>query len=145
MSNARQLIAAHGLQPHPEGGWYRETFRASEEDGRATSTMIHFLLEADQHSHWHRVDADELWLWHAGDPLALRIAEDEDAAVETLVLGDTESPVRLWQGVAPEGQWQAAQPLPGPHGYAFVSCIVAPGFEFAGFELAAPGWAPRRA
>ena len=65
--------------------------------------------------------------------------------METLVLGDTESPVRLWQGVAPEGQWQAAQPLPGPHGYAFVSCIVAPGFEFAGFELAAPGWAPRRA
>ena len=111
----------------------------------ASATMIHFLLEADQSSHWHRVDADELWLWHAGDPLALRIAEDEDAAVETLVLGDTESPVRLWQGVAPEGQWQAAQPLPGPHGYAFVSCIVAPGFEFAGFELAAPGWAPRRA
>ena len=145
MRNARQLIAAHGLQPHPEGGWYRETFRASEEDGRATSTMIHFLLEADQHSHWHRVDADELWLWHAGDPLALRIAEDEDAAVETLVLGDTEGPVRLWQGVVPQDQWQAAQPLPGPHGYAFVSCIVAPGFEFAGFELAAPGWAPRRA
>ena len=76
---------------------------------------------------------------------ALRIAEDEDAAVETLVLGDTEGPVRLWQGVVPQDQWQAAQPLPGPHGYAFVSCIVAPGFEFAGFELAAPGWAPREA
>ena len=130
MSNARQLIAAHGLQPHPEGGWYRETFRASEEDGRATSTMIHFLLEADQHSHWHRVDADELWLWHAGDPLALRIVESEDA---------------LWQGVVPQGLWQAAMPLPGPNGYAFVSCVVAPGFEFDGFELAPAGWAPHLA
>ena len=79
MTNAQQLIEAHGLQPHPEGGWYRETFRAAAVDGRATSTMIHFLLEAEQHSHWHRVDADELWLWHAGDPLALRITESEDA------------------------------------------------------------------
>jgi uncharacterized protein len=143
MSNARQLIAAHGLQPHPEGGWYRETFRASEEDGRATSTMIHFLLEADQHSHWHRVDADELWLWHAGDPLALRIAETEVAPVETIVLGDAAEP--LWQGVVPQGQWQAATRLPGPHGYVFVSCVVAPGFEFDGFELAPAGWAPRLA
>ena len=143
MRNARQLIAAHGLQPHPEGGWYRETFRASEEDGRATSTMIHFLLEADQHSHWHRVDADELWLWHAGDPLALRIAESEGAQVETIVLGDASEP--LWQGVVPQGQWQAAMPLPGAHGYAFVSCVVAPGFEFDGFELAPAGWAPRLA
>ena len=143
MSNARQLIAAHGLQPHPEGGWYRETFRASEEDGRARSTMIHFLLEADQHSHWHRVDADELWLWHAGDPLALRIAETEDAPVETIVLGDAAGP--LWQGVVLQGQWQAAMPLPGPNGYAFVSCVVAPGFEFDGFELAPAGWAPRLA
>ena len=131
MSNARQLIAAHGLQPHPEGGWYRETFRASEEDGRATSTMIHFLLEADQHSHWHRVDADELWLWHAGDPLALRIVESEAEP--------------LWQGVVPQGLWQAAMPLPGPNGYAFVSCVVAPGFEFDGFELAPAGWAPHLA
>jgi len=135
----------HGLQPHPEGGWYRETFRAPASGSRATATMIHFLLEAGQSSHWHRVDADELWLWHAGDPLALRIAEDEDAAVETLVLGDAGSPVILWQGVVPQGQWQAARPLPGPAGYAFVSCIVAPGFEFDGFELAEHGWAPRRA
>ncbi|MEL7690692.1 cupin domain-containing protein [Citromicrobium bathyomarinum] len=143
MSNAEQLIEAHGLQPHPEGGWYRETFRACEKDGRASSTMIHFLLEADQHSHWHRVDADELWLWHAGDPLALRIAESEDAQVETIVLGDQTEP--LWQGVVPQGQWQAAMPLPGAHGYAFVSCVVAPGFEFEGFELAPAGWAPRLA
>lgn len=107
--------------------------------------MIHFLLEAEQSSHWHRVDADELWLWHAGDPLALRIAETENAAVETLVLGDTEGSTTLWQGVVPQGYWQAARPLPGPAGYAFVSCIVAPGFKFDGFELAPPDWAPRRA
>ncbi len=143
MTNAQQLIEAHGLQPHPEGGWYRETFRAAARNGRASSTMIHFLLEPDQHSHWHRVDADELWLWHAGDPLALRIAETEDAPVETIVLGDAGEP--LWQGVVPQGQWQAATPLPGPHGYVFVSCVVAPGFEFDGFELAPPGWAPRLA
>lgn len=105
--------------------------------------MIHFLLEAGQASHWHRVDADELWLWHAGDPLALRVAEDEHAAVETMVLGDTHAP--LWQGVVPKGHWQAAMPLPGPAGYAFVSCVVAPGFEFDGFELAPPDWAPARA
>ncbi len=135
----------HGLQPHPEGGWYRETYRGSANGGRANATMIHFLLEADQYSHWHRVDADELWLWHAGDPLALRIAENEDATVETLVLGDANSPVTLWQGVVPQGHWQAARPLPGAMGYVFVSCIVAPGFQFDGFELAAPGWAPRRA
>ncbi|GAB5349831.1 cupin domain-containing protein [Alteriqipengyuania sp. 357] len=145
MSEARDLIEAHGLQPHPEGGWYRETFRGPERDGRATATMIHFLLESGQASHWHRVDADELWLWHAGDPLALRIAENEDAVVDTLVLGDPQSTVRLWQGVVPQRQWQAAMPLAGPHGYAFVSCVVAPGFEFDGFELAPPGWAPRRA
>ncbi|MBD59945.1 MAG: cupin [Citromicrobium sp.] len=145
MTEAKKLIEAHGLQPHPEGGWYRETWRGPEREGRATATMIHFLLEADQSSHWHRVDADELWLWHAGDPLALRVAESEDAAVETMVLGDSEGPVRLWQGVVPQGQWQAATPLPGPAGYVFVSCIVAPGFEFEGFELASPGWAPKRA
>jgi len=145
MSDARTLIEAHGLQPHPEGGWYRETFRAPEKDGRATATMIHFLLEAGQASHWHRVDADELWLWHAGDPLALRVAEDEHATVETLVLGDPGEAVTRWQGVVPQGHWQATMPLPGSHGYAFVSCVVAPGFEFDGFELAPPGWAPRRA
>lgn len=143
MSQARQLIEMHQLQPHPEGGWYRETFRGPAAGGRATATMIHFLLEAGQHSHWHRVDADELWLWHAGDPLALRVAPDEDAVVETIVVGDPSEP--LWQGVVPTGHWQAAQPLPGPQGYSFVSCVVAPGFEFAGFELAPAGWAPRKA
>jgi len=145
--DAASLIESHGLAPHPEGGWYRETFRASapagSDEGRSAVTMIHFLLEAGQASHWHRVDADELWLWHSGDPLALRIAEDADAAVDTLVLGDVHAP--LWQGVVPQGQWQAATPLPGPCGYAFVSCVVAPGFRFDGFELAPPGWAPRRA
>lgn len=145
MTDARALIEAHGLQPHPEGGWYRETWRGDEKGGRATATMIHFLLEADQASHWHRVDAEELWLWHAGDPLALRIAADEDATVDTIVLGDSQAVPVQWQGVVPQGQWQAAKTLPGAHGYAFVSCIVAPGFEFEGFELAPPGWAPRRA
>ena len=143
MTDARQLIDAHELQPHPEGGWYRETYRGPSNGGRATATMIHFLLEADQRSHWHRVDADELWLWHAGDPLALRVAEDEHAAVETIVLGDANAP--LWQGVVPTGHWQAATPLPGLNGYVFISCIVAPGFEFDGFELAPSGWAPRLA
>ncbi len=144
MSDAAALIARHKLAPHPEGGHYRETVRLpAAPGGRSPMTAILFLLDAGERSHWHRVDAAELWLWHAGDPLALRIAETEDAPVETIVLGDAAEP--LWQGVVPQGQWQAAMPLPGPNGYAFVSCVVAPGFEFDGFELAPAGWAPRLA
>jgi uncharacterized protein len=132
MNDAKALIARHGLAPHPEGGWYRETWRApAGADGRAAATAILFLLEQGQRSHWHRVDADELWLWHAGAAVALGIG----STVHTL---DAASP----QARVPAGEWQAAETHGG---WALVSCVVVPGFDFAGFTLAPPGWSPDQA
>jgi hypothetical protein len=132
MSDAQALIARHNLAPHPEGGWYRETWRAATGPGeRAAGTAILFLLEQGQSSHWHKVDADELWLWHAGAPLVLKIGSD------TLML-DAGSP----QALVPAGAWQAAH---AETDWALVSCVVVPGFEFAGFTLAPPDWSPNPA
>ena len=143
MTTAKDLIAKLGLQPHPEGGWYAETWRAPASDGeRAASTAIHFLLEAGQSSHWHRVDAAEVWLWHAGDPLLLSLAERDDGPTETVRLGQAVLAGEHVQQVVPPHWWQAACPADGPHGFTLVSCVVAPGFEFAGFELAPAGWSP---
>ena len=129
MGEAEALIARHGLARHPEGGWYRETWRAPAEPGaRSAGTAILFLLEQGQSSHWHKVDADELWFWHAGAPLALRIG---DRAV-TLAAA---SP----QALVPAGEWQAAR---AEAGWTLVTCVVVPGFDFAGFTLAPPGWEP---
>ncbi|HWI85899.1 MAG TPA: cupin domain-containing protein [Sphingomonas sp.] len=129
MSGAQALIARHGLTPHPEGGWYRETWRAAAAPGeRAGGTAILFLLEQGQRSHWHGVDADELWLWHAGAPLELSIG------VARMTL-DATNP----QALVPAGEWQAAE---ARLGWALVSCVVVPGFDFAGFTLAPPGWEP---
>lgn len=143
MTAARAVIEALGLQPHPEGGWYAETWRAPAEPGaRAGSTAIHYLLEAGQRSHWHRVDAAEAWLWHAGDPLALSCASDDAGPVEQIILGPALTEGQRVQHVVPAGHWQAARPLAGANGYTLVSCVVAPGFEFSGFELAPPEWEP---
>jgi predicted cupin superfamily sugar epimerase len=140
VTEAAALIDQLGLIPHPEGGWYRETWRAPAASGdRAAGTLIHFLLETGQRSHWHRVDADEIWLWQGGDALELAIAADQ---VLRVVLGADQAEGNCLQAVVPAGFWQAATPLIGGHGYALVSCVVVPGFEFAGFELAAPGWEP---
>lgn len=142
-AKARALIEELALQPHPEGGWYAETWRTPAPAGaRASSTAIHFLLEKGQSSHWHRVDATEVWLWHSGDPLALAIAENDDGPINEIRLGhDILSGDRV-QAVVPPNAWQAARPLEGDHGYVLVSCVVAPGFEFDRFELAEPGWSP---
>lgn len=139
MQGPKQIIAALGLAPHPEGGWYRETWRAPATDGaRAAGTAIHFLLEAGQRSHWHRVDADELWLWHAGAPLALHI-EAISGAIGTVMLGGDVLGGEEPQARVPAGRWQAAE---AGAGWTLVTCIVVPGFDFAGFELAPPGWSP---
>lgn len=139
MSEARAIIEKLGLAPHPEGGWYRETWRADTAAAeRAAGTAIHFLLDAREQSHWHRVDADELWLWHAGSPLELRIGDDA-MCIETVVLGGDVLRGQAPQARVPKGTWQAAN---ASKGWALVSCVVVPGFEFAGFELAAPGWSP---
>ncbi|HLQ18010.1 MAG TPA: cupin domain-containing protein [Tabrizicola sp.] len=131
---AEAIIAKLGLQPHPEGGWYRETWKGPEVGGRASGTAILFLLQAKERSHWHRVDADEIWLWHAGAPLVL--AMGETAATEVR-LGPDVLGGEVVQAVVPSGWWQAAWPLGE---WTLVSCTVSPGFRFEGFELAPPGW-----
>lgn len=140
MTEARTLIDRLDLKPHPEGGWYRETWRAAAREGeRASATAIHFLLEAGQRSHWHRVDATEIWLWHAGSALRLSTAQDEAGPMESLRLGGDVLAGEVPQHVIAPGHWQAAQ---ADKGWVLVSCIVSPGFEFSGFELAPEGWAP---
>lgn len=144
MHNADEIIEKLGLAPHPEGGWYKETWRsASEDGGRAKGTAIVFLLKTGESSHWHKVDADEMWIWQAGDPLELDIAMSDEGPIETHRLGGDVVDGYELQGLVPAAGWQAARTLPnGSAGYSLVSCIVVPGFEFAGFELAPPDWAP---
>jgi uncharacterized protein len=140
MTDAHALIAALGLAPHPEGGWYRETWRAeAPEGGRGAATAIHFLLEAGQRSHWHRVDATELWLFHVGSALLLETAAVAAGPVESVRLGPGVPAGEIPQFRVPPGHWQAAT---ADRGWALVSCVVSPAFEFAGFELAPPAWAP---
>ena len=134
------LIDALGLIPHPEGGWYRETWREPAAPGvRAASTAILYLLQPGELSHWHRVDATEVFHHYAGAPLELRIARRADEPAERHVLGPTLVAGQRPQVVVPAGAWQASRPLGA---WALVGCTVAPGFEFDGFELAPPGWEP---
>jgi hypothetical protein len=192
MRDAKEILDALGMQPHPEGGWYVEIHRsrqrvepvthgseASAERGpipnlmpqrgdapnrgadapvpgsRAAMTSIYYLLESGQRSHWHRVDADELWAWHAGAPMELSIAvatdPDSGQALRAraphgdertvnvhrlgMSLADGERP----QAVVPAHAWQSARPLGA---WSLIGCVVAPGFEFAHFEIAPPGWSP---
>lgn len=137
---AQGIISRLGLAPHPEGGWYRETWRAEAPPGtRAGGTAILFLLEKGQRSHWHRVDADEIWFWHAGHGLSLDRAGEEDGPVEGIRLGPDVLAGDSPQVVIPAHWWQAAH---AAEGWVLVSCAVIPGFDFSGFELAPPGWEP---
>jgi uncharacterized protein len=138
---ASAVIEHLGLSPHPEGGWHAETWRAPSEGGRRPSaSAILYLLGAGERSHWHRVDAAEIWQYSAGDPLELRVWAGEAAPVVTHRLGDgTTDEAGLPQVVVPAGAWQAARPLGA---WTLVGCIVSPAFEFAGFELAADDWEP---
>ena len=137
--DAKEIIRLLDLKPHPEGGWYKETWRADAEDGeRASGTAIHYLLEADQFSHWHRVDATEIWHWYAGAPLSLTISPngiDKEAKLLGPDLLANQSP----QIIIPPHHWQSANSLGA---YTLVGCTVSPGFEFSGFEMAPPDWRP---
>ena len=147
MSDAAQIIARLGLASHPEGGWYRETWRGAAPEGsaRSAATAIHFLLEAGQRSHWHRVDAAEIWLFHAGDPLRLSLAQEDTGPVRNILLGPDVLAGHAPQHVIAPHEWRAAEPgTAGAAGWGLVSCIVAPGFEFSGFTLAPEGWVPGR-
>jgi predicted cupin superfamily sugar epimerase len=143
MTPARPPVAEQlDLQPHPEGGWYRETFRSPRmvtlegyAGDRPTATAIYFLLNPGEESAWHVVKSDEIWFWHAGGPLTLRLGGDgpepgQDATEVTLGMGSGNEP----QVLVPAGVWQAA--IPASDEYVLVSCVVSPGFDFADFRLA---------
>jgi hypothetical protein len=136
--SADDIIRLLKLEPHPEGGHFRETFRDPERiAGRAASTAIYFLLARGERSHWHRADAAEAWHFYAGAPLLLEIAEAGRS--ERITLGINLAAGERPQAVVPAQAWQAAQCLGD---WTLVGCTVAPGFEFSGFELAPAGWTP---
>lgn len=140
MTRAQDLIERLALEPHPEGGWYRQTFVSDAIAGRAASTAIYYLLEEGQRSHWHRVDADEIWHFYAGSPLRLSISAD-GVAEQTHVLGSDVLDGDRPQIVVPANAWQSAQSLGA---WTLVGCTVAPGFLFEKFELAPMDWRPGR-
>ncbi len=137
---ATEVIRFLKLAPHPEGGHYRETFRDARtvEGGRAASTAIYYLLGVGETSEWHRVDAAELWFWHAGAPLVLTLSPNGHDA-EAHHLGPNLATGQKPQLVVPAHCWQTATSLGA---WTLVSCTVAPGFDFKGFEMAPPGWRP---
>jgi uncharacterized protein len=138
--SAQDVIRLLDLKPHPEGGHFRESFRdARQVERRAASTAIYFLLARGERSHWHRVDAVEVWHWYAGAPLALEISQTP-GRVERVVLGTDLNAGERPQAAVPAHAWQAAETLGD---WTLVGCTVAPGFEFAGFELAPKNWEPR--
>jgi len=138
--SAADVIARLDLKPHPEGGHYRETFRDTNIDdrGRARSTAIFFLLARGEHSHWHRIDAVEIWHYYAGDALTLRISDDDGS--RSIRLGPDLAAGEVPQAVVPARAWQAAE---STGDWTLVGCTVAPGFGFAKFELAPQGWEPK--
>jgi predicted cupin superfamily sugar epimerase len=141
MPSAAEVIRLLDLKPHPEGGHFRETFRdARLEGGRAASTAIYFLLAGGERSHWHRIDAAELWHFYAGAPLVLAMAADEHGQVRRMKLGPDIAMGERPQGIVPAGHWQAAESMGE---WTLVGCTVAPGFDFASFDVAPRDWAPR--
>lgn len=138
--SADQVVELLKMQPHPEGGFYVETFRdpVTDENGRAASTMIYFLLPEGVTSRWHKVDAVETWHYYAGAPLELSISPD-GFALESLILGPDLANGERPQGIVPRDGWQQARSLGA---WTLVGCSVAPGFQFEGFILAHDGWEP---
>ncbi len=138
---AAEIIETLGMQPHPEGGYYAETFRdpVCDASGRAASTAIYFLLPEGVLSRWHKVDAVEVWHWYGGAPLELLIS-DAEGSVELVTLGSDLAAGQRPQAVVPRHAWQQAQSLGD---FTLVGCTVAPGFTFDGFEMAPEGWQPK--
>ena len=136
---SKDIIAALDLEPHPEGGWYRETYRSAEtmttKNGakRNVCTAIYFLLEGKNKSHFHRIESDETWFFHSGETLEVLMIEDGE--LRTVLLGNNLSKGEMPQFTVPARTWFAAKIKSGT-GYSLVSCTVAPGFDFADFELA---------
>lgn len=133
---ADEIISALDLAPHPEGGFYRQTWIA-ENEGRATGTSIYFLLKDGGASHWHTVDAVEIWHYYAGAPLVLSLAEEDEGPAIDHILGPDLADGQRPQLIVPEGHWQAARTTGE---WTLVGCTVSPGFEFSGFHLAEKGF-----
>jgi uncharacterized protein len=139
MLSAEGIIEHLGMKPHPEGGHYVETWRdVPTGGGRGSGTAIYFLLQRGERSHWHRVDAVEIWHFYSGDPLSLSVSPD-GKLIDQAILGVDLQAGHFPQVVVPRGAWQAARCLGE---YSLVGCTVCPAFEFDGFELAPPGWHP---
>jgi uncharacterized protein len=137
--DAAEIIRLLDLTPHPEGGHFRETFRdAAGADARDVSTAIYYLLQASERSHWHRVDAAEMWHWYGGAALRLEMS-DGDTPGKPHTLGPDLLAGERPQITVPTGVWQAAESLGE---WTLVGCTVAPGFEFTGFEMAPDDWQP---
>ena len=138
---ADEIITRLGLAPHPEGGHYRETWVAAElvadQPDRPAGTCIHFLLQDGETSHWHRVDATEIWHFHAGAPLVLSMAETDEGPRTDHRLGPDLAAQEAPQLIVPPHWWQAAR---STGAWTLVSCTVSPGFRFEGFDLAPPGF-----
>jgi uncharacterized protein len=145
MFTPQQLIQQYELKPHPEGGWYKETYKSSEQipasalperfgDSRAFSTAIYFLLELGNFSAFHRIKSDECWHFYAGDSLLIYVIH-QDGTFEIISLGNDTSKGQLFQYIAPANCWFASKPASGSN-WCFVGCTVAPGFDFKDFELA---------
>jgi predicted cupin superfamily sugar epimerase len=134
---AAEIIARLELKPHPEGGHFRETFRDPrlDNDGRSASTAIYFLLARGERSHWHRIDAAEVWHFYAGSPLTLEIADGKSQ--RSIRLGPDLAAGEVPQAIVPAVAWQAAE---STGDWTLVGCTVAPGFDFATFELAPKDW-----
>jgi uncharacterized protein len=136
MDTADTLIARLNLAPHPEGGHYRQTWIAPTSDGqRACGTCILFLLKSGETSHWHRVDATEIWHFYAGSPLILSTAKTLDGPRTDHTLGPDALASQSPQIIVPANHWQTARPTGA---YALVGCTVSPGFRFSDFTLAPP-------
>lgn len=134
-----EIIAALGMVPHPEGGHFVETWRHVPADGgRGAGTAIYYLLQTGERSHWHRVDAAEIWHWYAGAPMALSLSRD-GVTVATIALGNDLASGARPQVVVPAGAWQSAV---STGAWSLVGCTVSPAFDFSGFEMAPPGWMP---
>ena len=138
---ANEMIRLLNMKPHPEGGHYAETYRSTWGSGspRPVMTVIYYLLQADEVSAWHRVDGDEAWLWHAGGPMAITTSPPEGRGAATHRLGPDLRSGQRPQVIVPRNHWQTAETLGA---WTLVTCTVAPGFDFSGFELAPAGWRP---
>ena len=133
---AEQIISMLQLSPHPEGGHYRQTWVA-DGPGRAAGTAIYFLLSAGEVSHWHRVDAAEIWHFYAGAPIILSLSDTDEGPARDVTLGPDLTAGQRPQVIVPQHHWQSAR---STGGWTLVGCTVSPGFQFKGFELAAPGF-----